>query len=573
VIAAIYARKSTEQNGVADEQKSVSRQIEHARAYAERKGWVIAEDCIFVDDGISGAEFAKRPGLVRLLNALKPRPAFSVLVMSEESRLGRESIETGYAFKQIVSAGVRVFFYMEDRERTLDSPIDKIMMQLTAFADELEREKARQRTYDAMLRKAKARHVTGGRVFGYDNVDVLTSDVDSSGRPVRSHVIRQINPAEADVVREIFRLCALGMGKAAIAKHLNDAGARCPRAQQQRRVGWAPSSVREVLYRELYRGLVIWNRTRTRTVNGSMKQAPVPEAEWIKTPAPELRIVTDAAWTAAHERLANTRDTYLRTQKGRLWGRPLNGIAAKYLGTGLLKCGQCGSTLEVRSRSHGRRRAFYYSCSAFNRKGAAVCRNNTDVPMERADSAILTMLERELLDPEVLREAVARVRTLARGRGQSAEARRTEITTAIAKVDAELVNLTGALASGLSSVIDGIRDREKLRTSLTRELETLDSRQTVAGLDPRIVDRKIDKAIREWQQTIRTHIPQARQMIRKLLKDRITFTPETDANGKRGWSYRADGSVSKLLPGVISELSELPQAVASPTGFEPVFWP
>jgi DNA invertase Pin-like site-specific DNA recombinase len=50
------------------------------------------------------------------------------------------------------------------------------MMSLTAFADELEREKARQRTYDAMLRKAQAGHVTGGRVFGYDNVDVLGPD-------------------------------------------------------------------------------------------------------------------------------------------------------------------------------------------------------------------------------------------------------------------------------------------------------------------------------------------------------------------------------------------------------------
>jgi len=45
----------------------------------------------------------------------------------------------------------------------LDSPMDKIMLSLTAFADELEREKARQRTYDAMQRKARAGHVTGGR--------------------------------------------------------------------------------------------------------------------------------------------------------------------------------------------------------------------------------------------------------------------------------------------------------------------------------------------------------------------------------------------------------------------------
>ena len=56
---------------------------------------------------------------------------------------------------------MRVFFYLEDRERTLDSPIEKVMLSLTAFADELEREKARQRTYDAMTRRTNAGHVTG----------------------------------------------------------------------------------------------------------------------------------------------------------------------------------------------------------------------------------------------------------------------------------------------------------------------------------------------------------------------------------------------------------------------------
>jgi hypothetical protein len=62
--------------------------------------------------------------------------------MSEESRLGRESIEVSYALKTLVQAGVRVWLYLEERERTLDSPTDKIMLSLTAFADELEREKA-----------------------------------------------------------------------------------------------------------------------------------------------------------------------------------------------------------------------------------------------------------------------------------------------------------------------------------------------------------------------------------------------------------------------------------------------
>ena len=141
-IAAIYARKSTDQNGVGDEEKSVTRQIEHAKAYVAKKGWMAPEEHVYVDDGISGAEFVKRPGFLRLMNALKPKPAFQVLIMSEESRLGREQIETAYALKQIITAGVRVFYYLEDRERTLESPADKLMLSVTAFADEMEREKA-----------------------------------------------------------------------------------------------------------------------------------------------------------------------------------------------------------------------------------------------------------------------------------------------------------------------------------------------------------------------------------------------------------------------------------------------
>ena len=70
MITAVYARKSTDQTGVADEQKSVSRQVQHARQYAERKGWIVADDHVHADDGISGAEFASRPGFLRLMNSL-----------------------------------------------------------------------------------------------------------------------------------------------------------------------------------------------------------------------------------------------------------------------------------------------------------------------------------------------------------------------------------------------------------------------------------------------------------------------------------------------------------------------
>ena len=37
MIAAIYARKSTEQTGISDDEKSVSRQIQHAKGLRDEK--------------------------------------------------------------------------------------------------------------------------------------------------------------------------------------------------------------------------------------------------------------------------------------------------------------------------------------------------------------------------------------------------------------------------------------------------------------------------------------------------------------------------------------------------------
>jgi DNA invertase Pin-like site-specific DNA recombinase len=60
------------------------------------------------------------------------------------------------ALKQLSVAGVRCFSYLEDRELLMESATDKFLLGAVTFAADLEREKARQRTRDAMLRKARA---------------------------------------------------------------------------------------------------------------------------------------------------------------------------------------------------------------------------------------------------------------------------------------------------------------------------------------------------------------------------------------------------------------------------------
>jgi hypothetical protein len=212
--------------------------------------------------------------------------------------------------KQLVQAGVRVSYYLEDRELALGTMADDTMMFLrNQFAAE-ERQKAAQRTRDALVRKSQAGHVCGGACFGYKNIEIVGTD----GK--RSHVERRIDPTEADVIRRIFALSAEGHGMKAIAKRLNAEGAPSPRAQRGRSQTWAPSSVREVLFRRAYRGEIVWAQTAKRDKWGQKRQRSTPEAEWIRRSAPELRIVTDAEWNAAHERLTAARGVYMRGLEG-----------------------------------------------------------------------------------------------------------------------------------------------------------------------------------------------------------------------------------------------------------------
>ena len=538
--AAIYARKSTEQRGVADAEKSVTRQVEHSTAYARGKGRAVAEEHVYIDDGISGAEFANRPGFLRLMNALKPKPPFQVLVMSEESRLGRESIETAFALKQLVQAGVRVFFYLEDRERTLDSPTDKIMLSLTTFADELEREKARQRTYDAMVQKAKAGHVTGGVVFGYDNV-----------RQPEGPVVRRISTAEADVVRDIFEMYVSGRGMRGIAKSLNEQKAQCPRPRGQGPAGWAPSSVWAVLRRPLYRGEVVWGRTKKRDRWGQKNRSQRAEEDWVRVDVPHLRIVSERLWQAAQARRREARSSYLTSTHGEQFGRPPDHRESKYLLTGFTRCGTCGGSLIVGSRSHRKHRAFFYECASFHRRGPQVCANSLNVPLALADDTILDELETYVLHPDVVTRALALALDELRPGGGGEDVRR-RLQADVQGVEKELARLTEALAVGgqLMTVVAAIQDREQRRRALQEQLAGLDRVREFTVADGRRIERELRVRLANWRDLLRGQVQEARQIVRALLTDRVTFTP-IEHKRQRVYRYEAIFSVGALVSGVM----------------------
>jgi len=532
MIAAVYARKSTEQN-VADESKSVARQVEHARAYAKQKGWTVDESRIFVDDGISGAEFARRQGFVRLMSSICP-PTFDVLVMSESSRLGREAWETGYVLKRLLSAGVRVFLYLEDREVHADSPLEKLQFSMVQAFDEMERARASQRSIDKALQLARAGHVTGGRVFGYDNVRV------------DSHTERRINEAEAGIVRRIFQLAADGVGQKRIARRLNEEGVATPRAQQGRPAAWVLSSVHQVLRRELYRGAIVWNRTRKRNRWGEKARAERPEGEWLTVPAPHLRIVSEELWNAAHARIADARGT------NRGGGRPKT-TEPRYLLTGFARCSCCNGGLHVRSQqggSPGRRiRARFYACTTHFNRGRQACGNDLRVRIETVDEAVLARLG-EILTPSLADEVIVAVRELLAPHQLDPRA---GVDAELANLERQIGNLTDAIAMGgnLSALVTRLQQTEEHRRRLLQQRDEVGARFPLPAIDWRALERQAREKLASWRTLATRHVSGGRQLLQALLTEPLVFTP-FDEGSARGYRFRGRATLDGLIEGVVN---------------------
>jgi len=197
--AAIYARKSNEQN-VSEDAKSVVRQEEMARAFAAKQAWTVANGRVYADDGVSGAEFVNREGLNALLAATNARPRpFDVLVTMAPDRMGREQYAMAAKFLELVEAGVRVFFYSNAQELKLDSPVAKFMLSAQGFAAEDYRYQVQVKTREALRAKAQKGHVTGGKALGYAII------AEQAG--VKRY---RIVPEQAEIVRRIFQLAAQG---------------------------------------------------------------------------------------------------------------------------------------------------------------------------------------------------------------------------------------------------------------------------------------------------------------------------------------------------------------------------
>ncbi len=537
VRAATYARKSTDDSDKTHDARSTTHQRAQCLALIEKNGWTLAEGHEYTDEATSGAVF-NRPGLLRLMDAVKSkgRP-FDVLVMYAEDRLGRDVIETGYLAKQIIDSGVRIFF-ADGTERKLGSATDALLMSISNYGAAFERERASIRVRDKLFSKARSGHATGSRAFGYDSVKV------------DGHSELRVNPAQAETVRWIFDLCQEGFGIRRIAHRLNEQ----PGVRQRR---WGATGVRDLLSNEIYVGQVIYGRTRNEVRQGVKRKVAVPEAEWVRVERPELRIVPQPLWDAAHARLAATFATYKQQPDGRVSGRPeRSALASQYLLAGMLRCGVCGGKL-ISLKQRGRQAGkfyLYYVCWRSQSRGATVCSNRRMVPMERLHGMVTWALQKDVLTPARIEQVIRDLaRSDERAPERAAEARRA-LEVSLKRVETRLANLTAAVAEGgeIATLVKAIKAAEHEHQNITDRLKYADGLQKAAeAWDVSAYREKVEALVEDWQEALEAAPQIARQILRRLLVTDITVTPFQDAAGGRGFTFEAQGSLILSLAGFL----------------------
>lgn len=156
------------------------------------------------------------------------------------------------------------------------------------------------KTHRGIRGRVEAGKIGGGNAYGYRVVHQL----DARGKPIRGE--RAIFEEQAEIVRRIFRDYVAGKGAQRIAAELNREGILSPTGKR-----WSDTTIRGnriissgILNCELYIGVIRWNRQRKlkNPDTGRSTCRLNQESEWIRSEAPELRIVPQELWDAAKAR-------------------------------------------------------------------------------------------------------------------------------------------------------------------------------------------------------------------------------------------------------------------------------
>jgi DNA invertase Pin-like site-specific DNA recombinase len=179
-----------------------------------------------VRDAATSGGTVERPGYRALLKAARGGD-FDVILAEDTSRLWRLLAEQAPRLAELADLGVHVV--TQDLDTRNESA--GILGAVTGAMAEQYRKEIGRRTRRGLEGRARAGRSTDGRAFGY-----IPAAQSKSGQ-------LEIDPAQAELVREIFERYSTGWSPRAIASELNTSPGVAWRRTTPRRSGWMSSAI------------------------------------------------------------------------------------------------------------------------------------------------------------------------------------------------------------------------------------------------------------------------------------------------------------------------------------------
>ncbi len=438
---AAYCRYSSDEQ----RQSSIRDQLRNIQHYCEKSGW--PTPVLFRDEAVSGTR-NDRPGYRSLIQALETG-AFDVVLVDEYSRLSRDHIEAATIIRLLKFRGLRLIGVSDGLDTNRDGY--KLETGLRGLMNEAYLDDLAKKTHQGLKGLALTGFSPGALPYGY-----RSTGTEEDGYK------RHIHEPEAQWVRHVFDRYVLGDSPRKIAQALNER-----RIASSRGGTWVHTALYPdakgvgMLGNPMYVGKPVWNRTKWlhHPISGRRVRTMRPEAEWVITEDPALRILEEDVWQAACARAASQR--HGTSDRKTATGKGSGGRGPKYLFSGLLRCGTCGAAYVVLDR-------YQYGCSYNRNRGASVCANSIRVTRATIESVLLDDVRRELLGPAAYaafeREA-EEIRT--RDAPDPTQARR-----ALAQARKEADNIMNAIRAGI--VTPGTKAAlEAAEAGVTAATETL----------------------------------------------------------------------------------------------------
>ncbi|MCU1381814.1 MAG: hypothetical protein JWL71_511 [Acidobacteria bacterium] len=308
--------------------------------------------------------------------------------------------------------------------------------------------------------------------------------------------------------------------------------------------------------RELYRRVVIWNKTRKRDDFRQVNQRPRPESEWLRADAPHLRTIDEPLWRRVQARRQDAETLALRLAGGRLSGRPPK-TATQNLLAGLATCALCSGGLVVETSSRKRSRAPEYICYRHRANGG--CTNTLWMRVADMNEAVLQAVEEHALTPEAIEQVIHL-------------SERDDVTELQDKLARERKDVEKRIAR-LVVAVEAAGDA----TSLAVKLRELEARRRAIDVDaaslrpvPRLAPAVIENRLAEWRRLLRASTTQGRTVLQRILRGRLTFTPRVHVltGEPDGYDFAGPTPFDKLFTGIAVETLPWVKEYTGRTGAE-----